>query len=89
MTVEIVEYDRPHRLVTVTRLAGMDITSSLRFKPDGDSSRLHWSSELHPHGFLRLLTPLLVVFGRRQTNAIWANLKQTLGAHPAVSGDRP
>lgn len=31
MTVEIVEYDRPHLLGTVTRLAGMDIASTLEF----------------------------------------------------------
>ena len=31
MIVEIIEHDRPHRLVTTTHLVGMDITSSLRF----------------------------------------------------------
>lgn len=82
MTVEIVDYDRPRRLGTVTRLAGMDITSTLEFAPEGDTTRLHWRSDLRPHGLLRPLTPLLALLGRRRTRAIWTGLKHTLEAQP-------
>ena len=43
MTVDIVEYDRPRRLGTVTRVAGMHIISTLAFTPEGDGTRLHWT----------------------------------------------
>jgi hypothetical protein len=83
LTVEIIDYDRPHRFVANTRLAGMDITSTLRFEAaDGDSTRLHWASRLQPHGFLRVLAPLLGPLGRRQARTIWTGLKRTLEAHP-------
>lgn len=88
MTVEIVEHDRPHRLVTVTRVAGMDITSTLNFRPERGETRLEWSSDLSPRGFVRALTPLLALFGRRQTAAIWANLKHTLEAQTPHRGQR-
>ena len=83
MTVEIVEYHRPHLLGTVTRLAGMDITSTLEFAPQGDTTWLHWSSDLRPRGLLRPLAPLLTLLGRRRTRAIWTGLKHTLEGQPA------
>lgn len=89
MTVEIVEHDRPHRLVTVTRVARMDITSTLTFQSEGGDTRLEWSSELYPRGFVRALTPLLALFGRRQTAAIWANLQPALERQRAAAEDRP
>jgi hypothetical protein len=80
MVVEITEYGRPHRLSTVTHSRGMDIHSRLRFEPVEGATRLSWSSDLRPHGALRLLTPVLGVIARRQTTAIWNGLKQTLEA---------
>ncbi|HSK90807.1 MAG TPA: SRPBCC family protein [Euzebyales bacterium] len=82
MTVEIVEYDRPRRLATVTRLAGMDIATTLRFEPHGKHTRLHWRSSLQPQGFLRVLTPVLGLLGRRRTRAIWGGLQEALETQP-------
>lgn len=84
----IVEYDPPTRLVTATHLAGMDITSTLTYLPEGGGTRLAWSSDLRPRGPLRLLTPLMVRVGRRQTSAVWANLKTTLEAQPDAAEER-
>lgn len=78
MIVEITEYDRPHRLGSVTHSPGIDIHSSLRFDCVDGETQLRWSSRLHPHGAMHLLTPLLGVIGRRQTAAIWHHLKETL-----------
>jgi hypothetical protein len=80
MVMEITEYGRPHRLSTVTHSPGMHIHSRLRFEPVDGATRLSWSSDLRPHGAMRLLTPVLGVIARRQTTAIWNGLKQTLEA---------
>ena len=78
MTVEITEYDRPHGLASVTHSPGLDIHSRLRFDPVEGATRMRWSSEIRPHGLMRLLIPILGVIGRRQTAAIWRGLKQTV-----------
>jgi carbon monoxide dehydrogenase subunit G len=89
MIVEIVEYDRPTRLVTVTHLAGIDILSTLTLATEDAGTRLLWTSELEPRGLLRLLAPVLAIYGRRQTRALWTNLKQTLETEPnEVPGPR-
>ncbi len=78
MIVEITDYDRPHRLDSITHSPGMDIHSRLRFEAVDSGTRITWSSRLRPHGAMRLLTPVLGVIARRQTTAIWNGLKQTL-----------
>lgn len=86
MIVEIVEYDRPHHLVSVTHSPGLDIRSRLQFEPLGGATKMTWSSELHPHGPMKLLTPILGAVARRQTAAIWDELKRSLEQQ---SGDSP
>lgn len=78
MIVEITDYDRPHRLSSVTHSPGLDIHSRLRFEPIDGATRMHWSSQLRPRRAMRLLTPILGLVGRRQTAAIWKGLEQTL-----------
>jgi len=78
MIVEITGYERPQRLATSTHLASMDIHSTLLFEPVAEGTLLRWSSNLEPHGLLKLITPLIAAIGRRQTSTIWANLKRTL-----------
>lgn len=81
MIVEITDYDRPHRLGSVTHSPGMDIHSRLRFEPADGGTRMRWSSELRPRGAMRLLTPILGVVARRQSATIWQGLKETLEEH--------
>jgi hypothetical protein len=88
MIVEIMEYDRPHRLATVTRAPGIDFTRTQSFRPEGGDTRLEWTSHLRPSGLLRALTPLVALFGRRQAAAIWASLKHALGSQPATVRNR-
>jgi hypothetical protein len=82
MVVEITDYDRPRRLSTTTHLTSMDISSDLRFEREGEGTLLRWRSVLQPRAALRLLTPALAAFGRRQTVAIWTHLKHALETEP-------
>jgi hypothetical protein len=82
MIVEIVEYDRPHWLVSVTHSPGLDIRSRLRFEPVNGATKMSWSSELRPHGPMKLLAPILGAVARRQTAAIWDGLKRSLEQPP-------
>jgi uncharacterized membrane protein len=78
MTIDVTAYDRPRRLASRTRLAGMDITGELTFVPVPAGARMEWRWDLRPHGALRLLGPLLGRQGRRQEEQIWEALKRFL-----------
>jgi len=78
MIIEITEYERPRRFASTTHLSSMDIRSTLTFEPTAGGTLMRWSSQIEPRGLLRLLSPLLAGIGKRQTAAIWANLKRTL-----------
>ena len=77
MDIEVTEYDRPHRLGSLTRMAAADVDGLLTFEPDPAGTRLVWSWELRPRGALRLVGPLLGV-GRQQEAELWADLKNYL-----------
>ncbi len=78
MTIEYTVFDRPHRLASSTSMAGMDVDGALTFTPEPGGTRMAWSWTLHPHGVLRLASPVMVAIGRRREEAIWAGLKQLL-----------
>jgi hypothetical protein len=86
MTVEVVRYDRPRRLSTVTRRPTMEIMSTLRLDPVAGGTRMRWASELEPQRALRLLGPLLPAIARRQTRRIWDALERRLEQHPSGAG---
>ena len=78
--IEYVDYRKPERIVSVTRMRWADVWGELGFSPAGSGTRLRWSWELHPVGLVRLLTPALTFVGRRQEKATWSNLKRLLEA---------
>lgn len=80
MTIECTAYERPRRLASSTRLARMNIRGALTFNPVPDGTQMRWSWELDTRGILKLLTPLVVMMGRRQEQTIWAGLKHYLEA---------
>ena len=82
MDIEVTEYDRPHRLGSLTRMAAADVDGLLVFEPDPAGTRLVWSWELRPKGALRLVGPLLGV-GRQQEAELWADLKRYLESQGA------
>jgi hypothetical protein len=85
MDIEVTEYDRPHRLGSLTRTSAADVDGLLVFEPDPAGTRLAWSWELRPKGALRLVGPLLGV-GRQQEAELWADLKAYLESKAARSG---
>ena len=78
MDIEVTEYDRPHRLGSLTRMSSADIDGLLTFEPDPAGTRLVWSWELRPKGALRLVAPLLAGAGRQQEAELWGELKAYL-----------
>jgi hypothetical protein len=42
MTIDVTAYDRPRRLASRTRLAGMDITGELSFEPVSTGTLMQW-----------------------------------------------
>jgi hypothetical protein len=78
MVIEITAHERPHQLGSSTHLSSMDIHSTLSFEPVPGGTRMRWSSDLEPRGFLRLASPLVAWMGRRQARGIWAHLKRVL-----------
>ena len=91
MTIACTGYDRPHRFDSTTRMAAMDIDYTLTFEAVGDTdrsgTRLRWLFDLHPHGVLRPLRPLLAGLGRRRERRNWTALRDYLEAD-AMAGHR-
>ncbi len=78
MLVELTEFDRPHRLASVTTSAAMTTSGTLTFTPDGVGTRMAWDWEVNPRGWFRLLGPLMGPLGRRMERRIWTGLKHHL-----------
>ena len=78
--IEYVDYRKPERIVSVTRMRWADVRGELGFSPAASGTRLQWSWDLHPVGLVRLLTPALTLVGRQQEKATWSNLKRLLEA---------
>ena len=82
MTIEFTEFDRPHRLASATHMSngGMDITGTLHFEAQGQSTKMKWLWNIEPRGFLKLLGPIVRRMGERQELAIWTGLKKVMEA---------
>jgi menaquinone-dependent protoporphyrinogen oxidase len=78
MTIEFTGFDRPARLASATHSSTMDTVGALAFEPTFDGTRMRWSWEVQPRGVLRLMLPVVSLFGRRQERTIWGNLKRLL-----------
>jgi hypothetical protein len=78
MTIDVTAYDRPRRLASRTRLAGMEITGELSFEPRAAGTRMRWCWHLQTHGALRLIGPLIARQGERQELAIWTGFKRLM-----------
>jgi hypothetical protein len=76
--LEVTEYARPHRLTSLTRMRGIDISGGLTFAPDGESTRMDWSWDLRPKGMAKLAGPLIAALGRKREQQIWSGLKTQL-----------
>jgi hypothetical protein len=83
MAMEVVDYDRPHRLATSVRSSYMDIDGTLTFAQVEGGTRMRWSWDMRLRGALRVLAPLMHAIGPRWEYRNWAGLKQFMeGAAP-------
>jgi len=78
MTVEFTEFERPHRIAERVDMEAMNVTGGLSFEPVEGRTRMVWSWDLQPRGFLRFLGPLVGAMGRRQEQRIWTQMKRLL-----------
>ena len=76
MTIEFTEFDRPRRIAEKVHLSTLDIQGLLLFEPAAGGTRMEWIWDLYPHGFMRLLGPLVRGVGDQQERAIWNSLKR-------------
>lgn len=83
MQVEVVEFERPHRLLTRTTSSMMTTSGTLTFTPAGDGTLMAWDWQVQPKGWLRALGPLFGPIGSRMERGIWTGLKVQLEHGPA------
>ncbi|GAA4375432.1 SRPBCC family protein [Agromyces bauzanensis] len=83
MLVELTEFDRPHRLGSLTTSSIMETSGTLTFTTDTDATLMVWDWQVHPKGWFRMLGPLVGPVGRRMERKIWTGLKRRLEADAA------
>ena len=82
MVVELTEFDRPHRLASLTTSSMMETSGTVTFTPDAGATLMIWDWQVHPKGWFRALSPLVTPLGRRQERRIWGALKRKLELQP-------
>jgi uncharacterized protein YndB with AHSA1/START domain len=80
MTMEVLEYDRPHQLHNVVRSSYMKVEGTLTFAEVDRGTRLRWDWDMDLIGPMRLLSPVLAVVGPRWERRNWVGLKDYLEA---------
>jgi uncharacterized protein YndB with AHSA1/START domain len=76
MTLEVLKYDRPHRLHNVVRSSYMQVEGTLTFEEVEGGTRLRWDWDMGLVGPMRVLSPVLAVIGPGWERRNWVGLKQ-------------
>ena len=76
MTLEILDYDRPHRLHNVVRSSYMQVDGTLTFDEVDGRTRLRWDWDMDLVGASRILSPVLALVGPRWERRNWVDLKR-------------
>ena len=76
MTLEILEYDRPHRLHNVVSSSYMQVDGTLTFDEVEGGTRLRWDWDMALVGRMRLLSPVLPFIGPGWERRNWVGLKK-------------
>lgn len=84
MTIEVVEYDRPHRIHELVRSAYLEVDGTLTFEEvdGGTRTRLRWDWDMDVLGPMRVMTPALALIGPRWERRNWSGLKQYIESGP-------
>jgi uncharacterized membrane protein len=83
MISDITGFDRPYRINLKTHFDAMDIQGVQTFERVPEGTRMCWSWEITPHGFYRLMEPVIARLGNAQEEKLWAGLKRFVEAHAA------
>jgi hypothetical protein len=75
--LEIREYDRPTRW-TVHNGGPLEVFMTLRLEPVPDGTRLLADFDVRPHGFLRLIFPILLRKLRMDEKANMGHIREAL-----------
>ncbi|QNN54337.1 SRPBCC family protein [Nocardioides mesophilus] len=78
MHLEIVEYERPHRLHNMIRSPYMRVDGVLTFQDLDGATRFTWNWDMALLGWMRLLSPVLALVGPRWERRNWVGLKSYL-----------
>ncbi len=78
MTLEILDYDRPHHLHNVVRSSYMQVDGTLAFDEVDGHTRLRWDWDMDLVGAARVLSPVLALVGPRWERRNWVDLKDYL-----------
>jgi hypothetical protein len=76
MTLEILEYDRPHRLHNVVSSSYMQVDGTLTFDQVEGGTRLRWDWDVALIGPVRILSPVLTLLGPGWERRNWVGLKK-------------
>ena len=76
MTLEVLEYDRPHRLHNAVRSSYMQADGRLTFEEADGGTRLRWDWDMGLVGPMRVMSPVLALVGPRWERRNWVGLKQ-------------
>lgn len=76
MTLEVLEYDRPHRLHNVVRSSYLQVDGTLTFEEVDGGTRLRWDWDMGLVGPTRVLSPVLAVIGPSWERRNWVGLKE-------------
>lgn len=75
MTVDVLEYDRPHRLHNRVSSSYLRADGEVTFEAAGTGTRLNWDWDMRLVGPMRLLSPVLALVGPRWERRNWVGLK--------------
>jgi uncharacterized protein YndB with AHSA1/START domain len=76
MTLEILEYDRPHRLHNRVRSSYLEVDGTLTFEEAEGGTRLRWDWDMALVGPMKVMSPALAVMGPPWERRNWVGLKQ-------------
>jgi uncharacterized membrane protein len=74
-TAEITAYDRPHAATYVVTGKPMTILGAMTFEPEGAGTRVSGEFEFQPHGFMKLVLPLMGSAIRKDSPKQFASFK--------------
>ncbi|KGN42038.1 hypothetical protein N801_03210 [Knoellia aerolata DSM 18566] len=87
MTMELVEYDRPHHVRTEVRSPYLQVEGTVTCAQTDGGTRLRWDWDMRLLGPMRVLSPVLAVIGPRWERRNWMGLKEYMESGRRVESE--